>query len=130
MRYRYVGLSFSFRVSNIDHVAFDACFATARAKGLQLDLPAADTTLIKSGNLAHARHEFQFAEKAQDEEERMDVLVEGAGEGVDADADAEGEPEVPDSPPKRVRQKSARAKKSAETVESEPEVPRVAVSTF
>ena len=128
MRYRYVGLSFSFRVSNIDQVAFDACFATARAKGLQLDLPAADTTLIKSGNLAHARHEFQFAEKAQDEEERMDVLVEGAGEG--ADADAEGEPEVPDSPPKRVRQKSARAKKSAETVESEPEVPRVAVSTF
>src|SRR5260370_31751776 len=52
---------FLVRVSNTDQVAFDACFATAQAKGLQLDLPVADTTLIKSGNLAHARHKVHFA---------------------------------------------------------------------
>ena len=86
--------------------------------------------MVKSGNLAYATHEFQFTEKAQDEEERIDVQMDGAD---DEERDADGEPEVVEPmvevPATRLRKKATRAKKSAETVESEPDAPRVAVST-
>ncbi|KAG2153820.1 hypothetical protein DEU56DRAFT_907300 [Suillus clintonianus] len=99
--------------------AFDTSFAAAQKRGLQLSLSAADTALVKSGNMTYATHECQFVEKMQDDTEKMDVILGGASGGEE---DADGEPEVASTravtSSKRPRKAAGKAKKSAGADES------------
>ncbi|KAG2111458.1 hypothetical protein DEU56DRAFT_762196 [Suillus clintonianus] len=100
--------------------AFSACFAAAQKRGLQLSLSTADTTLVKSGNVTYAMHECQFAEKLQDDAEKMDVVLGDAGGGEE---DADGEPEVASATVVTSAKRARKAKKPAEADE-----PRVSKS--
>ncbi|KAG2148803.1 hypothetical protein DEU56DRAFT_909115 [Suillus clintonianus] len=104
--------------------AFDASFAAAEKRGLQLSLSAADTSLVKSGNLTYATHECQFSEKMQDDQEKMDVVLGEAGGGEE---DADAEPEVASAPvvtsAKRARKVPGKTKKPADA-----DAPRVSKS--
>ncbi|KAG2108353.1 hypothetical protein DEU56DRAFT_762432 [Suillus clintonianus] len=109
--------------------SFSTCFAAAQKRGLQFSLSAADTALVKSGNLTYAMHECQLTEKMQDDQEKMDVVLGNASAGEE---DADGEPEVASTkvatstkrPRKAAGKGAGKTKKSPEVVPSEADEPQ------